>query len=524
LPARPISDACHGDIACQRLKKAIDFDEKILIYGDYDVDGTTAVSLMILFLKRFTTNITYYIPDRYNEGYGVSNAGIAYAAKNNFTLVITLDCGIKAHEQIASAQLQGIDVIVCDHHNQGSELPKAHAILNPKRTDCTYPFKELSGCGVGFKFLQAFCSVQSIPIEEVYSLLDLVAVSIASDIVPMIGENRILAHYGLIKINTNPLLGIQAIKKIAGIEQKKVIVSDLVFKIGPRINAAGRIDSGSLAVELLTVDDADKAESLASQINSFNETRKDLDKTITAEAIVQIEQDAENLSKKTNVVYHESWHKGVVGIVASRIIEKHYKPTVVLTKSNDKITGSARSVDGFDLYSALEKCAHLLTNFGGHCYAAGLSMKEENLPLFKQQFEQAVNETILPEMLTPNIAVDTEIDLATITPKFYRILKQFEPFGPRNMAPIFLAKEVTENGSLRTMGGDNSHLKMHLKTKHNTSASFEAVAFGRGADAEQLKLNDLDVCFTIEENSFRGETRLQLNIRDVRISSGDLEG
>jgi len=503
------------DKAVERLIRAINQNEKILIYGDYDVDGTTAVSLFWLFLSKYSNKLDYYIPDRYKEGYGVSKIGIDFAIEHSFPLIITLDCGIKALSQISYASSNGIDVIVCDHHNQGEELPNAYAILNPKRNDCLYPFKDLSGCGVGFKFLQAYCEKQNISIEALHQFVDIVAVSIASDIVKIVGENRVLVYYGIKKILENPSLGIDAIKRIAQIDGNSLTVSDIVFKIGPRINAAGRIGSGRLAVELLTCQDASLVMEIVKEVDANNEFRKDLDKSMTAEALLQIANETNQESKTTNVVFSSEWHKGVVGIVASRITEVYYRPTIVLTESNGKITGSARSVDGFDLYSALEKCADLLENFGGHKYAAGLTMKKENFESFKIRFEDVVRSTIHADMLIPKIKIDTELSIETISPKFYRILKQFEPYGPGNMTPVFVTNEIQGDDSIRQIGTDGSHLKLFVKSKVSKNV-FDAIGFGFGGNAVELKKSKFDICYTIEENEFRGETKLQLRIRDIR--------
>lgn len=501
--------------AVSRLISAVQNKERILIYGDYDVDGTTAVSMFYLFLKSQNAIIEYYIPDRYKEGYGVSMAGIEYAKNNSFTLIVTLDCGIKANKQIDYANQNKIDVIVCDHHNEGDVRPDAYALLNPKQSDCPYPFKELSGCGVGFKLLQAYCISTGIALDNIYQYLDIVSVSIASDIVSMTGENRVLAFYGLQKIIDNPTIGIQAIKNTAQLQDKNVSVSDIVFRIGPRINAAGRIESGSLAVELLICDDLGKATDIVANVNRCNEDRKELDKAMTTEALAMLSADDNHASKVTNVVYSPDWHKGVVGIVASRITEVFYRPTIVLTYANGRITGSARSVDGFNLYAALEQCADLLENFGGHMYAAGLSMKEEHFDAFKERFEAVVRATIHPEMLIPKISIDAVLPLDSITPKFYRILKQFEPFGPGNMTPVFVSKSVYDYGSSRTIGSDGSHLKLivHHPDSKNT---IDAVGFGLGHKVDEVQNSCIDVCYTLDENSFRGTTSLQMMVRDIK--------
>jgi len=505
------------DKATERLIRAIKNEEKILIYGDYDVDGTTAVSLFYLFLQKYSKKLDYYIPDRYKEGYGVSKIGIDFAIDHSFTLLITLDCGIKANTNIAYAQANGVDVIVCDHHNQGDVLPNAYAVLNPKRHDCSYPFKDLSGCGVGFKLLQAFCQNQDISLDELYAYLDIVAVSIASDIVKIVGENRIMTYYGIKQIIEKPSLGIDAIKRISQIEGNSLSVSDIVFKIGPRINAAGRIGSGRLAVELLTCQDSSLVMEIVKEVNDNNEFRKDLDKSMTVEALAMIAGEPNQELKTTNVVFSPEWHKGVVGIVASRITEVYYRPTIVLTEANGKVTGSARSVDGFDLYAALEKCADLLENFGGHMYAAGLTMKKEQFHFFKIRFEEVVSSSIKPEMLIPKIKIDSTLNIDAITPKFYRILKQFEPFGPGNMTPVFVTSGIVGNQTIRTIGNDGSHLKMMVKSS-DSSVMFDAIGFGFGNTAETLKQSTFDICYTVEENEFRGDVKLQLRIRDVRLS------
>ena len=501
------------DKAINRLQQAIKNGEKILVYGDYDVDGTTAVSLIILFLKPRHNNVAFYIPDRYSEGYGVSLKGIQYASDNGFSLLITLDCGIKAHKQIDRARELSIDVIVCDHHHQDNTLPDAIAVLNAKRQDCQYPFKELSGCGVAFKFLQAYCLKENIPQTELYAFIDLVAISIASDIVEITSENRILAFHGIKKIIESPLVGIRAIKEIAKIGES-LSVSDIVFKIGPRINAAGRIESGTMAVELLTCTDFVKAMEIVGQVNDCNEIRKNLDKQITEEALAMIARDSSYKNKTTTVVYDSSWHKGVVGIVASRLTEVHYRPTIVLTESNGKITGSARSVDGFDLHSAIEKCAEVLEHFGGHRYAAGLTLKPENLEAFSNLFEQAVSNSITPEQLIPKIKIDTELQATAINPKFFRILHQFEPFGPGNMTPVFCMKRMKDTGFSRAVG-DGTHLKVNLLSPHDKI--FDGIAFGMGSMENTIKNKMLDVCFALEENTWNGNTSLQLNVRDIKI-------
>ena len=425
-----------------RLQLAVKRKEKILIYGDYDVDGTTSVALIYSFLIKRYNKLDYYIPDRYHEGYGISYKGIDYAQENNVTLIIALDCGIKANQKIRYASQRGIDVIICDHHTPGSEIPEAYAVLDPKQSDCNYPFKELSGCGVGFKFLQAYAITENIDINELFEYLDLVTVSIASDIVPIIGENRVLAHFGLKKLAENPINGLKAIMKISGLESKIVHVDDIVFKIGPRINAAGRMESGKKAVELLVSDDFSFAIDMSYKINNFNTQRRSVDNVITQEALQLIENNKEYKSRKTTVLYNPSWHKGVIGIVASRLTETYYRPTVILTQSNGFATGSARSVYGFDLYQAVDSCSDLLESFGGHMYAAGLTLRPENVNKFIKRFEEYVSANILPEQLIPKIEIDAELNFSEITAKFFKVLDQFRPFGPGNMTPVFFTENV----------------------------------------------------------------------------------
>lgn len=509
---RPSLDDLHDpflmldmDKAFDRLQKAIDNNERILFYGDYDVDGTTAVSLCYLFFKKRYSKIGYYIPDRYKEGYGVSMAGINYAAQNGYTLIITLDCGIKANIQIEYAAKQGIDVIVCDHHNEGSEIPQALAVLDPKRSNCKYPFKELSGCGVAFKLLQAWCLRNNVPLEEnLFCYLDIVAVSIASDIVPIIGENRILSSFGLKQIIEKPTNGITAIKEVAGIKGvDDLSISDIVFKIGPRINAAGRIDNGTMAVSLLVAENHQQAMSIVSEIDTCNSIRKDIDKSITEDAISIIASKPELQNKKTTVLFNHEWHKGVIGIVASRLIEHYYRPTVILTESNGKITGSARSVDGFDLYAAIEACSDLLENFGGHKFAAGVTLKQGCLQQFIDKFEAVVSASILPDQLIPKIKIDAEINFGEITPKFYRIMRQFQPFGPENMTPVFITRNLMDAGSKR-VGRDLEHLKVSAKDP-NRPIYLDGIAFGMGHLYEKVVSEAFDLCYTIENNTFRGE-------------------
>ncbi|MDD5569863.1 MAG: single-stranded-DNA-specific exonuclease RecJ [Bacteroidales bacterium] len=500
------------DIAVERLDKAIEKNEKILIYGDYDVDGTTSVALVYSFLKNYSENIDFYIPDRNSEGYGVSLKGIDFAKENKFSLIISLDCGIKAIEQIKYAKDSGIDFIVCDHHIQGNELPAAVAILDPKRKDCAYPFKELSGCGVGFKMLFAYCLKKNIPISNLYDYLDLVAISVCSDIVPITGENRILTYYGLQAINNCPRPGIKSLLDVSGF-RKKASVNDVVFVIGPRINAAGRINTGRNAVELLISDDSERALEFAKEINYDNTTRRDLDKQITEEALQIIENSEELQKRKSTVLFNPSWHKGVIGIVASRVIETYYKPTIILTESEGLATGSARSIKDFDLYEALSACSDLLERFGGHKYAAGITMKKENIELFAEKFEKFVCKTITDELLIPEIEIDSEINFNDITLNFFKVIKQFAPFGPGNMKPLFKTGNVLDKGFARVVG--ENHLKLSLYQNNNKNKVFEAIAFNKADVLDKIQQNtSFSICYSIEENEWNGETKIQLNIKD----------
>ena len=504
------------DKAVERLTKAMQSNEKILIYGDYDVDGTTSVSLVYRFLVRFYSNLEYYIPDRYNEGYGISKKGIDYAAQNNFKLIIALDCGIKAIEKIKYAKSLGVDFIICDHHNPDDELPPAVAVLDSKRADCNYPYKHLSGCGVGFKLMQAFAMENNIRFEELIPLLDLLALSIASDIVPITGENRILAFYGLKQINSNPSTGVKAIIDVCGLKDREISISDIVFKIGPRINASGRMKLATEAVELMVSRDYNFAYERSGTINEYNNDRKDLDKNITDDAIALIRQDDTYSERKSIVVFKPDWHKGVIGIVASRLAEEYYKPSVVLTESNGFASGSARSVLGFDLYKAVESCKDLLENFGGHMYAAGLTMKIEHVDEFSRRFENYVAEHIEEDQTYPQIDIDAIIEFKDITPKFFRVLKQFGPFGPGNMKPVFESKNVYDFGSSRLVGKDQEHLKLEL-TDSSSENVMSGIAFRMYEFNDHLKaLNPLDICYTLEENNFNGNTSIQLMIRDIK--------
>ena len=505
--------------AVRRIESAIENREKVLIYGDYDVDGTTAVAMLYLFFKHRFTGIDYYIPNRYAEGYGISWRGIDYAASQGMSLIIALDCGIKEVEKVEYARRKGVEFIICDHHEAGETIPAAVAVLDPKRPDCAYPYKELSGCGVGFKLLQAFALRNNIAFSELEEFLDLVSVSIASDIVPVTGENRILAYFGLKKLNNSPRTGLKAIIKVAGMEGREITVEDVVFKIGPRINAAGRIESGKHSVDLLISEDPLIALDISDQINGLNSTRRNIDGTITQEALQILQSDKKLAGRKTTVLFNPTWHKGVIGIVASRLIEHYYRPTVVLTESNGFITGSARSVPGFDLYHALEQCADLLENFGGHMYAAGVTMKKDALKEFMNRFEEVVSETIEPGLLIPILEIDTELKLKEITPKLYRIIKQFEPFGPGNMNPVFITEDVAiYNGNARIVGPSGGHLKLTL-IQDGCPACISGIAFNMAHYYDEIKDGrTFDICYSLDENTYRDITTIQLRIKDIKTS------
>lgn len=503
------------DVAVDRLNKALGKKERILVYGDYDVDGTTAVSLVYKFIQEYYSNIDYYIPDRYEEGYGVSFKGVDYAVETGVKLVIVLDCGIKAVEEIAYAKEKGVDFIICDHHVPDDVLPPAVAILNAKRLDNTYPYEHLSGCGVGFKFMQAFAISNGIEFHRLIPLLDLCAVSIASDIVPIMGENRILAYHGLKQINSNPSIGLKAIIDICGLSDKEITMSDIVFKIGPRLNASGRMQNGKDSVDLLTEKDFKVALKKASQINEYNEQRKDLDKQMTEEAN-EIVSKAEGLNdKRAIVLYNPDWHKGVIGIVASRLTEVFYRPAVVLTRTNDLATGSARSVSGFDVYQAVENCRDLLENFGGHTYAAGLSMKVENVPEFRRRFEEYVDKHIMDEQTVPVIDINAEIDFKDITSKFCSDLKKFNPFGPDNMKPVFCTHNVFDYGTSKVVGKEQEHIKLEL-VDNKSSKVMNGIAFGQSSQVRYIKTKrSFDICYTIEENTHK-KGDVQLQIEDIQ--------
>ena len=537
------------DRAMARLEQAIVERENVLIYGDYDVDGTTAVAMMYVFLKSKCRNVFYYVPDRYTEGYGISYKGIDYAEEMGCKLIIALDCGIKALPKVDYAAEKGIEFIICDHHEPGDELPKAAAVLDPKRTDCHYPFNELSGCGVGFKLIQAYASRNKIPFYQIKPFLDLVVVSIASDIVPIIDENRILAYYGLKQLNTNPRVGLRAVMKKSGItpppqrnkddrqfdvpttpcevtqpadepEFRPVKIGDIVFKIGPRINAAGRMDLGRYSVDLLVERNEAKAEEMACKIETDNTDRKTHDQNITNEALAVIDSCDELKNRRSTVLYNPEWHKGVIGIVASRLIDFYYRPTVICTKSNGLITGSARSIPDFNLYEAIEKCQSLLESFGGHTYAAGLTLKEENLEAFVEKFESVVDSMITDDIMVPRIDVDEALTLSDITPKFFKCLEMFEPFGPGNMAPVFVCRGLTDSGQSQLVGQMREHLKLTV-VDESVNRPMSAIAFKQSEHFDAIHRGEkFDICFSLEMNTFRGKETLQLKVHDIKMSNG----
>jgi single-stranded-DNA-specific exonuclease len=537
---RPSLDKLHDpflmkdmDKAIQRIEEAFKNKEHILIYGDYDVDGTTAVALVYIFLKKHYDELDFYIPDRDKEGYGISTTGIDYAADNGFTLIIALDCGIKAVEKIQYAKDKGVDFIICDHHRPGDTVPAAVAVLDPKQIDCDYPFKELSGCGVGFKLVQAYALQNNIPFESLYPLLDLVAVSIASDIVPITGENRILAHFGLKLLNSNPRPGLEAILAYCRILRKpgnsktnddefaftrEMNINDIVFLIGPRINAAGRVESGRNSVLLLVAKSLEEAKESAATVDANNTERRTMDINTTLEALTSLDADPLSLSKKSTVIYNPEWHKGVIGIVASRLTESYYRPTIVLTISNGMITGSARSVKDFDVYDAIDACSDLLEHFGGHKYAAGLSMKPENLTEFVRRFEEIVSSTILDEQLIPEIEIDLDVKLSVINSKFLRILNQFAPFGPGNISPVFRTGQVVDTGNAKIVG--KNHLKLNVIHSDITCFPYSAIAFHQGEFVDDImKGKAFSICYNIEENEFNGSKTIQLNIKDIKLEN-----
>jgi len=505
------------DKAVDRLDIALSKNEKILIYGDYDVDGTTSVALAYSFLRKYTEQIDFYIPDRYEEGYGISIKGIDYAADNNYTLVIALDCGIKAVDKIKHANSRKVDFIICDHHTPGDIIPDSIAVLDPKREDCNYPDKNLSGCGVGFKFLQAYSNRKKIDFSNLLEFIDLVAVSIASDIVPVIGENRILAHFGLQKLHKNPIKGLETIKSISNVKDAELTISDCVFKIGPRINAAGRIKSGADAVRLLVEENGELATEIAQQIDVYNTERKSLDRDITHEALRVIGNSIELRNKKTTVLYDENWHKGVVGIVASRLTETYYRPTIVLTESHGMATGSARSVSDFNVYDAINSCNHLLENFGGHKFAAGLTLKIENVEEFANCFEKYVSENITEEQLTPKVKVDSELNFSDIDRKFFNVMRQMAPFGPGNMAPVFLTKGLLDTGGTKQVGANKEHLKLDMVD--TDGAAMSGIAFSLAPEYYKpiAKKEKFSICYSIDKNEFRGNVSLQVRVKEIVI-------
>jgi single-stranded-DNA-specific exonuclease len=500
------------DKAVERIEKALSNNENILVFGDYDVDGTSSVALMSTYLKTRTEQVATYIPDRYDEGYGVSIKGIDFAHDNDFSLIIALDCGVKAIDKVAYAKEKGIDFIICDHHRPGKDLPDAIAVLDPKRDDCNYPFKELCGCGVGFKLIQALASKEGKPVEELTEYLDLVATAIGADIVPIVGENRVLAYFGLQVINTNPRPGIKAI--INKVKKEELTITDVVFIVAPRINAAGRMKHGNYAVALLSETDFDLAETYAEEIEAFNTDRREADQRITDEALQQIENNKEHIGF-TTVVYQETWHKGVIGIVASRLIETYYRPTLVFTKSGDKLAASARSVSGFDVYNALEACSEHIEQFGGHKYAAGLTLKEENYEAFKQAFEDEVSRTIDKHLLVPEIKIDFKINLQQIDNKLWRILCQFAPFGPGNMTPIFMSEDIKDTGYGKCVGEDDKHLRIIVSQTGNEK--LVCIGFNLGDKLELIEnKKPFKAVYSIDENHWQGNTSLQLKLRDIR--------
>lgn len=517
------------DKAVERVERAVRNREKIMVYGDYDVDGTTAVALVYKFLRQIGhKDLLFYIPDRYTEGYGISTKGIDHAARKGATLIIALDCGIKAIEKVDYAKRKGVDFIICDHHLPAEEIPRAVAVLDPKRTDCTYPFDELSGCGVGFKLVQAYCQKNGIPFQQIEPLLDLLAVSIASDIVPLMDENRILAHYGLLRLNASPSKGLLSIIKICGLDRHNITIDDIVFKIGPRINAAGRMrmdendenaapSGGYAAVNLLIEGNESLAEEFGSVIDGFNQDRKCIDRSVTQEAHDFIEAHAELKAAKSTVIYNPRWMKGIVGIVASRLIETYYRPTVVLTMSNGFVTGSARSVPGFDLYQAIESCSDLLENFGGHMYAAGLTMRPERVEEFTRRFNAYVEENIDPITLQPQVEIDSELFFSNITPAFRRDLNRFQPFGPGNPAPVFVTRGVVSHGETKLVGADCEHLRMDLMQRQKPNTTIQTIAFQQPTHYEWIRAgHPIDVCYQIVENHYRGSVSVQLRIKDIK--------
>ena len=519
---RPNLDDLHDpflmkdmDLAIDRIGEAMRNNEKILIYGDYDVDGTTAVALVYGFFKQFYYNLEYYIPDRYIEGYGVSERSVDYAKDNGISLIIALDCGIKANSKVARAKSLGIDFIICDHHRPGDELPPAFAVLDPKREDCNYPYNELTGCGIGFKLVQAFASQNEIDFEKVSDLLDMVVVSIAADIVPISGENRILAYYGLRKLNSSPRPGLHSLVTLSGMNNKEIKISDIVFYIAPRINAAGRMDNGKTAVKVLTAEENASAFINADMLDSHNDDRREIDRSITREAVEWVKNDKKLLNRKSVVLYDPEWHKGVIGIVASRMIENFYRPAIILTDADaDYAAGSARSIKHFDIYNALAECEDLLEQFGGHTYAAGLTIRKENIPAFMEKFEQIAAKRIQDYMLTPEVRVDAELELEYINMNFYKIIKQFAPFGPANMKPVFVTKGLLDSGSA-LVGQNRKHVKIHATQKGHR---VNGIAFNQAPKYKMVKTDHFDVCYSLDVNEWNGNRMLQMTVKDIRSS------
>ncbi len=508
------------DKAVERLEMAMKGNERILVYGDYDVDGTTAVSLLYGFIKEYYYNVEYYIPDRYTEGYGISFQGIDYAVESGITLIVALDCGIKAIDKVDYASRRGIDFVICDHHRPGDELPKAYAVLDPKREDCTYPYTELTGCGIGFKLVQAFAQKSQIPFEKVRSLLDLVVVSIAADIVPITGENRVLAHFGLIKLNGAPRPGLRSLIELSN-AKKPIEISDIVFYIAPRINAAGRMDSGKAAVKLLTSKENSTAVVNADVLDVQNTERREIDKSITEEALIMVRSSDILLDKKSVVLYNPGWHKGVIGIVASRMIENFYKPSIILTDSDDLYAaGSARSVAGFDIYNAIEACSDLLEQFGGHKYAAGLTIRKDNIPQFIDKFEKVVVGSIEEQLLTPEVKVDAELDVRYLTLNFYKIIRQFAPFGPSNLKPIFASRNLQDTGNSSVVGQDDRHLRIEAAS---ADCTIKGIAFNLSPKADLVKNGPFDICYSLSLNEWKGNRSLQLTIKDIKKKQSEPE-
>ncbi|MDG1477803.1 MAG: single-stranded-DNA-specific exonuclease RecJ [Vicingaceae bacterium] len=530
---RPSLDEIHDPFlmkdmnkAVERLEKAIQNKERILVYGDYDVDGTTSVALVYSYLNNFYPalaenneyGLEYYIPDRYGEGYGVSYKGIDYAAEKEITLIIALDCGIKAVEKVAYASEKGVDFIICDHHRPGDEIPKAVAVLDPKRTDCNYPYDGLSGCGVGFKLMQAWTQQTNKAETKLFEYLDLLAISTCADIVPLTGENRVFVHYGLKKINENPRLSIEVMKTLSDIKTPTMTVMDVVFTFAPRINAAGRISSGKKAVEMLVAENETEIEEVGKKINTYNLERRGLDKEITVEALGIIEADEVSQNRKSTVLFGENWHKGVIGIVASRLIETHYKPTIILTESKGLATGSARTVEGFDVYNAIEACSDLIDQFGGHTAAAGMTMKIENVPAFIEKFDAVVCEQIDDELLIPQVEIDASLELNQIDEKFNRLLKQFAPLGPFNMRPVFMSENVFITNNSKKIGGDKTHLRLEVFQESNPSLKFNCIGFGMGSILDEIDEGmPIRIAYNIEENHWNGRTTLQLALKDIKL-------